>query len=112
MTIHDYEGGIHKDTHILGDNVYAGNGQGCRTVWYPSVAQARKIIRHLGYVPDGTMAGLCQRCACHYSVTDPQYSQYPGFACDAWKRAIAVEVGIWIKSGNWIAEVNNVPIPK
>ena len=88
MAIRDYKGGIYRDTHILGDNVYAGNGQGCRTVWYLDVARARKVIAFLGYVPDGTQAGLCIQCSCHYSFGTEGY-QYPSFACKEWKEAIA-----------------------
>ena len=101
MAIQDFPDGIHKDTHIYGDNVYYGHGQGCRTVWYPTVAQARKVIKALGYAPDGTQSGLCEQCSCHYSSFTEEYRKYPEFACQEWKESVAKRT-----------EVNSVSLPQ
>ena len=89
MAIIDYGGGVSRDTAILGDNVYADNGQGCRTVWYPSVEQARRVITALGFTPNGRDSGLCEQCSCHYSYGTPEWGKYPEFACCEWKEKVA-----------------------
>lgn len=93
MTILDYKGDIHRDTNVFGDNVYTENGQGCGTVWFASVKQARQVIGRLGRAPKGHESGLCPKCSCYYSFGSKQYKQYPEFACREWKRSIAMARG-------------------
>lgn len=89
MAIIDYDYGVSRDTAVLGDNVYAGNGQGCGTVWYPTVKQARRVIDRLAFTPDGRDSGLCEVCACHYSFGTEEFNKYPEFACGEWKGKVA-----------------------
>lgn len=89
MAIIDYDYGVSRDTAVLGDNVYAGNGQGCGTVWYPSVEQARKVIAKLGFAPEGSGSGLCKVCSCHYSYGTKEFKKHLEFACREWKDKVA-----------------------
>lgn len=89
MAIIDYEGDVHRDTAVLAPNVYCGNGQGCGTVWFDTVEQARAVIKKLGKTPTGQDAGLCHECSCHYSYGSAEYLRYPEWACREYKRKIA-----------------------
>jgi len=89
MAIIEYKDNIQRDTAVYPPNVYAGDEQGCGTVWYKSVKQARKVIRSLGRIPEGRDAGLCGECSCHYSFGTKEHRQYPEFVCRKWKEQIA-----------------------
>lgn len=82
MAIIQYKDGIFKDTNVYGDNIYlAGNrGQGCGTIWFSSVNQARKALEKDGVIT-GSELYDCKKCACHYSITDERHNKYPEFAC-------------------------------
>ncbi len=88
MSVIDYGDGIFRDTNIVDEaNVYIGeNGQGCSTVWFKSVPDARMAYENNDYrEPDGSDAGLCEQCACHYSASDPKQKGKPFHACTDWK---------------------------
>lgn len=89
MAIIDYDDDVHRDTNVLEPNVYTGAGQGCGTVWFDSVLQARRIITKLGRIPTGQDSGLCEQCSCHYSFGSPEHKKYPEYACREYKKSIA-----------------------
>jgi len=90
MTIIDYKDDLHRDTNVFRNNVYAGNGQGCNTVWYSSVPYARQLIKHLGFTPDGRQAKLCSLCKCHHSHGNKEWTDAPyEYACKEWKEIIS-----------------------
>ena len=90
MTITNYEGDLHRDTNIYGSNVYAGNGQGCGTVWYNSVPYARQRIKHLGFAPQGQQSKLCKLCKYNYSHNTKDWHNAPyNYACREWKEKIS-----------------------
>jgi hypothetical protein len=90
MAILHYDNDIKRDTHVYSDSVYIGDGQGCGTVWYPTVQQARKIVNQLDEVPVGQDAGLCHLCKCSYSIhsDDWKKAKYE-YACKQWKEDVA-----------------------
>ena len=81
------EGEICRDTNVSDEaNVYFGNGQGCGTVWFKSVPDVRIAYKNNDdNEPDGHQAKLCEQCACHYSIADPQQKGKPFHACTDWK---------------------------
>lgn len=92
--IRDYKGGISRDFNICPDDdgilrqFYADNGQGCRTVWYPTLKQARNIIKLWnGKAPNGRDSAMCKLCGCHGEG-------FPMHACRTWKQMVALgEIG-------------------
>lgn len=91
MAIIDYGDGIFRDTNVIGENVYLaepGRGQGCDTIWFETVARARKFARRYGYI-DGHAAGMCHQCKCHYSFNTKDWRNAPfDYACKDWKEKI------------------------
>jgi len=85
MTVITTVDDVHRDTHVFGDNYYLTNGQGCGTIWFGSLAEARRFRDLFGNHADGYHSGICERCACHYSISDPEHGKYPEWACYAWK---------------------------
>ena len=66
MAIIEYGDGIFRDTNVIGENVYLaepGRGQGCDTIWFQTVAQAREFIKKHG------MMDMQQACAINASAT-------------------------------------------
>lgn len=65
------------------------HGEGCKTVWYPSLEVAKAEIRRLfesgESVATGRDAGLCKRCQNHYSYGSAGWKKYPPFACGQFK---------------------------
>ena len=90
MAIIEYKDDIFRDTNVLKPNVYFDLGQGCGTIWFNSVSEARKFIEKHGRI-SGRDSGLCEQCGCHYSVGSKEHKQYPEFACRDWKRIIRGE---------------------
>jgi len=84
MSIRDYEGDIHRDFNVLPPNVYIGEGQGCSTIWYYTVPQARKARKNR-HIPSGYDAKLCRACACACSVSDPCHKYLREFICGEYK---------------------------
>jgi hypothetical protein len=90
MTIIYYEGdSIFRDTNICDDhNVYLSNGQGCGTIWFKTVGQARGALEKDG-IKDGRDLFDCSKCACHYSASDKKQKNYPFHACTEAKEEYA-----------------------
>lgn len=83
MSIIDYDGDIARDTNVLGENVYYDNGQGCGTIWFKTVGDARKFIAKYGRI-SGQDSGLCKKCQCHYSKDTHGWNIYKPWVCDKW----------------------------
>jgi len=79
---------IKKDLNVYGDNVYLGNGQGCDTIWFKTVPQARKALERDG-IKTGHDLCDCSKCGCHYSFQSPGWKKYPQHACSAAKEEYA-----------------------
>lgn len=70
-------------------NVYVTDGQGCSTVWFKSVNAARKAVQSEEGIKHGYDLFDCNKCACHYSVSDKRFKIYPMHACSDAKLAYA-----------------------
>jgi len=94
MTITTYKDEIYRDWNVEGPyNVYLSYGQGCGTVWYKSVPDARKAHEANDHKePDGASIGLCHLCAYSYSNTNPLHEHLPPNLCGQWKRYWAEEL--------------------
>jgi hypothetical protein len=96
MTIQDFKiSGVSKDLNVLGDNTYLDNGQGCGTIWFKNVPEARKFLDSNLLNPwnfDGQDSGLCNCCRCSVSNLDPEYKKREDFMCREWKEDIKQEV--------------------
>jgi len=95
MAIEIYKDEIYKDTDVVGDNVYFTNGQGCDTIWFASVEDARRFIAKYGRIT-GQDSDLCKVCACHYSYFDKEIEKYSEFVCEDWKKEMKRKAGIKI----------------
>lgn len=91
MAIIDYKDDFHRDTKVYGEQVYYGNGQGCETIWFKNVKEVRKFVKKFGRIT-GRDAGLCKKCACHYSYGTKEWKKYPEYACKEWKKERKKEV--------------------
>jgi hypothetical protein len=80
MSIIDFDNNIHKDTNVYGDNVYIGNGQGCSTIWFPSVSIAKKAFQKDG-IMRGYLLADCTKCQCHYSYSSKEYHKFEPHVC-------------------------------
>ena len=89
MTIREYNDDICRDYNVLNKNVYFKPGQGCGTIWFNSVPNAREFINEYGHL-SGQDSKLCKKCQCHYSINDKEYDKYPEFACKQWKEQISI----------------------
>lgn len=87
MSIIDYDGGISRDTNVLGENVYYDDGQGCGTIWFKSVEEARKFIAKHGRI-SGQDSGLCKNCQHHYSHGTKGWNTYKPWACHRWAKKL------------------------
>lgn len=72
---------INRNHDIGGDQFYIfdvaqSGGEGCRTIWYPSLEVARKEVERLftsnEAVVTGTDSKLCADCQNHYSPYTPK----------------------------------------
>jgi len=90
MAIQTFKNNIHKDTAVYGDNVYIGNGQGCGTIWFKSMAQARKAFQKDG-IKTGCHLFDCLKCACHYSAWDVKQKDFEFHACSKVKEGYAAQ---------------------
>ena len=89
MTITTYKDDIHRDTNVLEPNVYLSNGQGCGTVWFATVEDARRILELWGHTPEGSETNLCKVCACSYAHGTKENQQFKEFMCREWKAQVA-----------------------
>jgi hypothetical protein len=88
MAIIRYTDEINRDTNIVGpDNVYFGNGQGCRTIYFTSVAEAHHFIQVFGKL-SGFASKLCEKCGCHYGRGHYFWKRFPDHVCQDWKKEI------------------------
>lgn len=91
MSITDYKDNISRDNDVLGDQVYFDNGQGCGTIWFKSVPEARKFIAKHGRI-GGYHSGLCVKCQCHYSIRDREHKKFKPWICNEWAEKLKREV--------------------
>jgi len=95
--IRDYKDNLSRDFNISPPNVYANNGQGCGTVWYPTVPEARKVLQKFRELmkneeatPEGSDSGLCILCKCHYSFHSDEHGvALQDHLCTKWKELMA-----------------------
>lgn len=88
MAIIDYADDIHRNMEVVGpDNVFFGNGQGCGTIWFSSVDEARHFLQAFGKL-SGFASKLCENCGCHYGRGHYFWKRYPNHICQAWKKEI------------------------
>ena len=88
MSVRTYKDNIHKDTNICdSEKVYFSNGQGCDTIWFKTIKEAREFIEKHGRI-NGHTAGLCEKCSCHYSYQTKEWKKYPEYSCFEWKEII------------------------
>ena len=80
----DDSGYIYRNWDISGDNVYFTEGEGCHTIWFSSVPEARRFINMKGDI-NGHDSGFCGVCSNNYAVCSEGYIKYPANACQAWK---------------------------
>jgi len=87
MGITDHDDNIHRDWGVLSPNVYAGDGQGCATIWFHSIPEAREAIVNNGNViPTGKDAGLCEQCRGSCSFSDiEEWKRRDDFLCSVYK---------------------------
>lgn len=89
---------IYRDYNVVdGQQVYIGNGQGCDTLWFKSVKEARRFIRtfrdkmvvtDLGIVQGLIPKSICNKCRCHYSFGTKEWEKYKDFACEEYKEEL------------------------
>lgn len=90
----DYLGvSIYRDYNVVGEQVYIGNGQGCRTFWFKDVAQAKKFIAQYREQIKITVYGLipkdiCKKCKAHYSYNSPEWLKHKDFNCKEFKEEL------------------------
>ena len=100
MAIIEYGNGIYRNTNAIGDNVYLagpGRGQGCDTLWFKTVAEAKKFVKKYGLI-NGHAAGVCDQCKCHYAYNSKEWKNAPfDYACKGWKKKI--KAGLTGKAG-------------
>ena len=85
--IRDYADGVARDFDVSGDQYYYDNGQGCGTIWFTTLKEARAFIKQHGKI-SGYTSGLCEQCQCHYSYGTKAHAKYPSHACAQWKEDI------------------------
>jgi hypothetical protein len=97
MAVKTYSDGISRDTRVYGDNVYFSDGQGCDTIWFTTVPDARKFLERIGYRYrfGGHESGLCGCCQRHFSYSDKEnWDKTKPHMCDCWKENIKKEAAL------------------
>jgi len=89
---------IFRDFDVGDDEqVYIGNGQGCRTFWFKSVRDARKFIRayrdRMKITFSGAVIGLipkelCENCKGHWSWGSPEWNNARDWNCFEFKEQL------------------------
>jgi hypothetical protein len=86
-----YKDDVFRDWDVVAPNVFfeseQSSGQGCETLWFYSVPEARRFIEKHGRLT-GKHSGLCSRCRCYYSPDQKKYTKYPEYACKKWKDSV------------------------
>jgi hypothetical protein len=95
---------IFRDCNVVdGEQVYIGNGQGCRTFWFSSVPEAKRFIDKLRdrivITDSGGVTGLihdeiCKACKGHYSWGSPEWEKALRDNCRDYKEKLKLEVEI------------------
>jgi len=87
---------IFRDYSVVdGEQVYLGNGQGCHTFWFKTVADAKRFIdayqeqikpdqRGLGLIP----RSLCENCKNHYTYGTKEWQTAKANNCFAFKEQL------------------------
>lgn len=92
--IREYQGEIYRDYDVLDPEcVYYSNGEGCGTIWFKTVADARRFKDHYGRL-SGKTSGLCVHCQYHYSYGTMEYRYLPGLLCRKWASDLKLLIGI------------------
>lgn len=69
-----------------------GHGEDCNTVWYDTLRQARKEVKHLfssgKTIQDGRSFCVCNNCKCHFIINSESDGR-KDFACDELKKEYA-----------------------
>ena len=90
MTVREFEGGVFRDSNVFADNIYFTIGQGCDTIWFGKIEEARNFIDVKGKI-SGHDSGMCDKCACRYSHGTRENKKYPEYACTEWKARMKTE---------------------
>ena len=95
---------IARDYSVHGEQVFIGNGQGCGTIWFWDVKDARRFIdfyedelkrsRDFRIIP----SELCKDCKCHYSYGTPEWKKAKReFNCREYKEELKRKAGIKVR---------------
>lgn len=98
------QAGIDHNHDVCGANFYLfpidsehfSHGEGCDTVWYPSLKAAKVMIQkylsgEITSLPNGHDAKVCHLCKCHYSFGTRDYKKAPSeYACEDFKKQFGV----------------------
>lgn len=89
---------LFRDYNVCdGEQVYIGNGQGCRTFWFKTVQEAKDFIDHhrdtmtitdLGCVMGLIPKEVCLNCKGHYSFGSPEWHKAERENCQDIKELI------------------------
>ena len=92
---------IFRDFNVADEEqVYIGNGQGCRTFWFRTVEEARRFIdAHRGRMKvtqSGSVRGLiprelCENCKNHYSYKTPEWRGARAWNCREYKQRMKLQ---------------------
>ena len=81
----DHDRGICPGTGAFYLSEGGSGGEGCNTVWFPTLKQERDEVEYLfetGFkVAKGPGFMLCDKCACSYSNNDPRQKGKVEYAC-------------------------------
>lgn len=80
MPLIHYKNNITRDPHIPEPNIYLGNGQSCRTIWFKTVKQARAALKKDGVITGVDLAD-CTKCSCNYPWGTKELEKYPEYLC-------------------------------
>ena len=94
---------ILRDTNVVGEQVYIGNGQGCGTFWFKNARDAKKFIDAYRDKMEVTNYGavwglipkeLCENCKGHYSYGTPEWKKAKDWNCFKFKEQMKKATGI------------------
>ncbi len=94
---------IARDYSIYGEQVYIGLSQGCHTIWFQSVEDAKKFIdfyeNELKKAKDFRMIpeDLCRNCRNHYPIGSEEWRNSAEFNCKEYKEELKRKAGIKVK---------------
>lgn len=92
--IRTYNGDVYRDCDVLGpENVFYSDGEGCGTIWFKTVGDARKFRDHYGRL-SGRTSGLCVHCQHSYSYGTMEYRYLPPLLCRKWASDLKLLLGI------------------